>query len=71
MYGTSTSDNAKTIKAVPQDERVTYSWNSLNVFANTDVPQNEPSIMCLCCRRNSGQPIQKKHILKNGTVFIV
>ncbi|KAL1497603.1 hypothetical protein ABEB36_008533 [Hypothenemus hampei] len=58
------------IKPIPLEDRVSYTWSSLNVFANTETSRNE-STFCFCCRTYPEQTFQKKHIVKNvsGTAY--
>ncbi|CAG9760791.1 unnamed protein product [Ceutorhynchus assimilis] len=62
IYGT-TSEQPN-LRTVPIEERINYTWSSLNVFTNVDTPQSE-SHLCFCCKRNPGSRGQKKHLLKN------
>jgi hypothetical protein len=49
---------------IPSEERITYSWSELNVFANITSPSNSRAFTFFKNKKN--QP-QKKHILKNGS----
>ncbi|XP_050304753.1 protein white [Anthonomus grandis grandis] len=63
IYGTS-SEKRPSVKPVPIEERIKYSWNSLNVFATADEPQSDTNF-CFCCKSRSADNLQKKHLLKN------
>ncbi|XP_060528288.1 ABC transporter G family member 5-like [Cylas formicarius] len=50
-------------KSIPADERITYTWNSLNVFTNTENQKTDPYFCC--CKRSGYQTVSGKHLLKN------
>ncbi|XP_030764169.1 ABC transporter G family member 36-like [Sitophilus oryzae] len=64
VYGTAIDQRGVPSKSIPPEERITYSWNSINVFADTNVPKSE-NYCCWCCRQDEQNNQQKKHLLKN------
>lgn len=65
IYGT--ESGIRSVKTIPQQERITYSWNSLNVF--TSSKNIHPKRKYLCCGESETFNIERKHIVKNGKIF--
>ncbi|KAJ8914461.1 hypothetical protein NQ315_011402, partial [Exocentrus adspersus] len=60
VYG---CDNGPTSKLIPPSERITYTWNNINVFTITK-EKHKRRYIC-CGQRSTVEGSQRKHILKN------
>ncbi|KAF7270964.1 hypothetical protein GWI33_016096 [Rhynchophorus ferrugineus] len=65
FYGTVTSSQfGIPLRPIPVEERITYSWNSINVFADTATAESRNFCLC-CCSNGEYENLQKKHLVKN------